>query len=128
DAPSDNTSTRAVKVWRVANGATGQELMLSPEIIGLATHWVNKRSEHCQQEDCPANWHRTKSYWRGYTAILGWNHLVKLWMPYVLEVTPNLELDLRGVYRRGQVWEIARPPVRGTKKYPVVGRLLEERS
>jgi hypothetical protein len=54
-----------------------------------------------------------------------WNAAKNVWTPWVLEMTESLEVDLRSIVRRGQVWEIWRNPL-GKKSTPVEAKLLEE--
>lgn len=70
--------------------------------------------------------HSGPRYWRGYVAALVWDRAAKKWLPTVLEVSESLELDMRGIYSPGQVWEISRGQKQKDKKPPYVGRLVDQ--
>jgi hypothetical protein len=96
-------------------------------VRGLITHWSAKQSFACPGDDrCAPAIHRCRSLWKGYAAVECWQFDVSAWIPAVLEVTENLEEQLRGMRLRGQVWSLERS---GTKKKgdPVNGLFLETR-
>lgn len=66
--------------------------------------------------------------WKGYTSALVWSRPEKRWLPVCFEITERLELDLRGRYKRGQIWECSREEKTKKKPRPAArGQLLEER-
>lgn len=104
--------------------------MLSPEIQGMMTHWIGSksagRSQHCQGDgNCPDAWHKGDCIWKGYVASYVFDESKLMWFPFVLEITEHLELDLRGQYRRGQIWAIAKKPNGKKKVAALCGQLLE---
>lgn len=101
---------------------------ISPHYGGLFTHWFKGRSHYCPgREECQL--HRNDVIWKGYAAVETWDQTQALWFPWVLEITEGLELDFRGRWDRGQVWDVCR--VDDTRKRdttPIRGKLLEERN
>ena len=100
----------------------------SGRVPGLFAHWARSRSVYCDPEGCPSGIHKEPKFWKGYLAVRLYNPRSGKWLPTVLEVSEHLELDLRGVLERGQLWEIARLPQTGKKRQPVFGKLLERRA
>lgn len=110
----------AIKVLRIEPGHTAYVRTLSTEYGGIMTHWFKGRSHFCCGANCDATMHKTKRYWKGYTPVELYSEADGLWYPWVLEITEHLELDFRGRFDRGQVWELFRyeaktigEPVRG---------------
>lgn len=116
-----------IRVFRVEEGDAVIARFLSYSHLGIMTHYVRKRSLYCpgDAECCPAN-HRLDKFWKTYAAVELWNDARKVWFPTVLEVTEHLELDLRDICKRGQLWELWRHKG-GSKSSPVEAKLLEER-
>lgn len=105
--------------------------MLSDSIGGIYTHWIGSRrdgrSKYCRGDgECPSNWHKEIQIWKGYTSVLVYDQAKVLWFPYVLEVTENLELDLRDRYARGQIWQISKKPDGKKRVSSLSGTLTEE--
>lgn len=97
-----------VRVYRIEHGTRQFVRMLSASYGGLFVHWEKSRSHYCPGEDNGCTRHKLELTWKGYTAAQLWDEIKQLWFPVALELTEMLEIDLRGVYRRGQVWELAR--------------------
>lgn len=116
-----------LRVFRVEEGTTVHARTLSDGYSGLITHYYKKRSLICRGDDCDSMIHKTERVWKGYAAVELWNAATKLWNPWVLEITESLELDLRGKWKRGQVWEFYRDTPTKGKAMPITGKLLEER-
>lgn len=116
-----------LKVFRVDPGQTVTVRMLSKSYGGLFTHWARGRSHYCNPDGCDGTLHKTERFWKGYAAADIWNRQRALWFPVVLEITEHTELDLRQVYKRGQVWELERPAQAKSKKGPVRAWLIESR-
>lgn len=116
-----------IRVFRVEEGDAVIARFLSYTHLGINTHYVRKRSLYCpgDAECCPAN-HRLDRFWKTYAAVELWNDGRKVWTPTVLEVTEHLELDLRDICKRGQLWELWRHKG-GGKSSPVEAKMLEER-
>lgn len=115
----------ALRVFRIEPGMNVLARMLSESYGGCFTHFLKGRSALCHGRDCELRsciLHRT---WKGYCAIEVWHDLDNCWMPWCLEITERLELDLRGLYARGQTWELYRDMQHSAKKTPVNGKLME---
>jgi hypothetical protein len=116
---------RALRTLSVASGATYHVMFLADTYGGCFTHY-KKKSHYCKGNECPAWLHNCgDTTWKGYAPVVVWNAAKNVWMPWVLEMTESLEVDLRGIVRRGQVWEIWRNPL-GKKSTPVECKLLED--
>jgi len=123
----DTRRTGVLRVFRVEEGATVHARTLSDGYSGLFTHYVKGRSVYCQGDKCEAQVHKADKVWKGYAAVELWDSSCKKWNPVVLEISESLELDLRGLWRRGQVWEFYRELPTKKKSMPIMGKLLEER-
>jgi hypothetical protein len=117
-----------LRVFRVKEGCTWTVLCLSERIGGCFVHWLRGRSFYCDPRGCPPAKHNSDRQWKGYAAAHLWDAPAALWLPIVLEVTESLELDLRGLYARGQLWEVSRPEQSDRRKTPVAGRLIGTRT
>lgn len=119
-----------LEVFRVALGQTCHVRMLSPNYGGLFTHWHKGQSRYCFGKTCNPAVHREDMVWKGYTAAQLWippePGRKGCWKPVVLEITESLELDLRGQYQRGQIWELYRVKMERKDHPPTQGLLLEE--
>lgn len=115
-----------LRILRVEPGDSHTIRTLSRHYGGCFTHYKG-RSHYCPgREEC--QYHKLDVQWKGYALVERWEGEGILWRPFVLEITEGLELDLRGKWDRGQVWEISRlPQVKAGKATPVRGRRLEER-
>jgi len=116
-----------LRVFRIEEGTTVHARTLSDGYKGVFTHYVKRRSVLCGGDDCDGPTHKTPKIWKGYAAVELWNAATNHWNPFVLEITESLELDLRGKWRRGQVWEFYREMPTKKKSMPITGKLLEER-
>lgn len=112
----------ALSVYRIEPGTEDKVRMLSDSYGGCITHYV-RRSEYCEGKECPASMHRHKPTWKGYAAAEVHREDPGVWLPIVLEITEYAEQDLRGKYRRGQLWRFWRP-VDAVRK--VAGRVKHE--
>jgi hypothetical protein len=121
----DPRQPHAVEVLRIKGMDPYLVRFLSPTYGGCFVHWERDRSRYCRGADCPAARHRLDRQWKGYAAIEVYLEASELWCPAVLEISEHLELDLRGVCLRGQMWSVFRE--KGTKKKPgkVHGRILD---
>lgn len=116
-----------LEVHRVRPGAKEFFRLVSPWADGLFTHWIRGRSEYCPGQNlCPGAHHSKERVWKGYSFGHLWLPALKKWKPAILEVTEALELDFRGRYAPGQVWELTRKKDDGDKHWPVEGALREE--
>lgn len=114
-----------LEVLRIDHGETFVVRALDGRYGGINTHWRMGRSEYCIGESCPIAVHKSGAIWKGYTGVEAFEARSQKWAPVVLEITEALELDLRGKWIRGGVWEVWRTPLNGRKKQPVRGKLLE---
>lgn len=124
--PGAQNSPVRVRVFRIDEGKVATVRMLSDAIGGILTHYAGGRSEYCKGNDCPDALHRRGSYWKGYVAAELFEPRPRHWIPIVLEITEALELDMRGRYARGQVWQLSRNPSSKRRHFPIVGMLIQE--
>ena len=117
----------AIRVFRIEKGTSQRVRMLSPSYGGVFTHYHRGRSQYCTGRDCPSPVHKVDRVWKGYVSAQVWNDASRNWFPVCLEITESLELTFRGVYARGQVWELWREQGPRGKELPVSGKLEEER-
>lgn len=118
--------TVKVEVLRLKVGVTISIRSLSDEIGGCFTHWVPKRSEYCDPDSCFPGCAKKLREWKGYTAVEAWDKQLELWIPWVLEFTSTAHLDVRVLWRRGQVWQLSRPDATKKKKPAMGCRLIRE--
>jgi hypothetical protein len=132
---SDASATAApesivLRVERVHDGQTMIVRTLSDTYGGLLTHgsFVKGKwqSTYCDPGSCCVGRVRDKRFWYGYAACQWWKEDCRKWFPIVLEITEALELDLRDVYKRGQIWELFRPAKQKNKQLPTTGRLVRQ--
>lgn len=115
-----------LKVYRVDEGSLVYARFLTDTYGGCFTHYTRGISRLCGGRECNPLYHKFDKCWKGYTPVYLYDREKKKWIGKVLEITENLELDLRGRLARGQVWELFRHmPVQG-KAQPVEGRMVEE--
>ena len=99
----------AVRVQRVEKDSLLIARMLSEKIGGCNTHYVHNRSRNRAPSHRPSpTYHRSETVWKGYVAAEIWRCATDDWLPVVLELTEHVELDMRDVYARGQLWELRR--------------------
>lgn len=118
-----------LKLFRVKATQRFTIRTLSHRIDGLFTHYVKPKgsagsSAWCAGEGQGCENHKLPRLWKGYAAIEVWDSHSGLWFPTVFEITEHLELDFRGVWKRGQQWVVSRGPVVKDKNPPVVAGLL----
>lgn len=106
-APSERPRY-ALRVLRLQPDQHCEVLMLSEELKGLWCHWIRGRGGvYCPPDGtCPKTIHAEPIVYRGYVAGELWAGDPRLWFPTVVEITSSCELDLRGRYQRGQLWEL----------------------
>ena len=121
-----------VRVHRIEHGTRQFIRMLSASYGGLFVHWekptgkAQGRSHYCPGVEAGCQRHKLELTWKGYTAAEVWDEIKQLWFPVTLELTEMLEVDLRDVYKRGQLWELTRG-LKSKKGYaPIKATLLEE--
>jgi len=124
---AENETARTLRIFRVEEGTTVHARTLSDGYAGLFTHYTRGRSVYCKGDQCDSVVHKVDRIWKGYAAVELWNVATKKWTPVVLEISEALELDLRGLWKRGQVWEFYRDRPTSKKAMPIMGKLLEER-
>jgi hypothetical protein len=125
-SPSAPSQSSFVHVRRIANGESVHFRCLSEFYGGLLTHWEKTRSRVCLGEDCKSPQHKIETIWKGYIAAEELDRRHGAWHPVVLEISEHAELDLRGRYKRGQVWKFSRFLKDGKKQSSVTAELLGE--
>lgn len=127
-AVADEQSASAVdkfviRNFRVEPGTVAFVRLLADFYGGLFTHYYRGRSTVCQGKDCQSLVHKVDRTWKGYCPAELYSESKKAWLPICLEITESLELDMRGIFARGQMWELWRelPPKKGAT--PVQGKL-----
>ena len=124
---ADRPASTPLRVFRIDPGERWSVLMLDRTYGGLFVHWCRGRNLYCDPRGCDGPLHRMQRVWKGYAAAHLWVPRDTFWLPVVLEITESLELDFRGVYGRGQVWELSRDQLSARRKPPVKGKLVEKR-
>ena len=124
--PATSQSYR-LDVLRIGAGESVILRMLSPSYKGLFTHYIKRRSQYCEGKECACGNQRVPRVWKGYLAAEEYVQKQNLWLPRILEITEYLELDFRGRYKRGQVWQVKRLAEKKGETNPVTGVLQEER-
>ena len=115
-----------IGLLRLIEGSDTFVRTLSTEYGGFLTHWKSGRTVYCHGAECPAALHHTKTTWYGFCPVEVWSTDRQLWFASVLQISEHLELDMRGIFTRGQVWQIHRPVQPSTKRLPITGKLVEE--
>lgn len=124
---SESTSdpNRYLSIFRVAAGRTEYLRTLTHDYDGLLVHWCKGRAELCPgAAQCPIAIHRRVT-WRGYAAAEVWQPRGGSWLPVCWEITERCEQDIRGVFKRGQVWRLHRAPEPDKRRQPVSASLVE---
>lgn len=117
----------AVSVFRIDEGSCCFVRLLSEQYVGCFTHYYRGASRYCAGKECRDVMHKsTDKTWKGYAAV-EIHEAGTTWVPFVLELSECLELDMRGRFRRGQVWKILRDQGDGRKPMPMRGILHEDR-
>jgi hypothetical protein len=115
-----------VEVLRLAEGGGIYFRPLCQSYKGLYTHWIKGRSELCDGSKCGADCKKFRKVWKGYAAIDYWLESKKLWIAAVLEITEAMDLDLKELWKRGQVWLLRRGHRVKGKHPPRSATLIEE--
>lgn len=118
---------RQLRILSIEVGTDYHVRLLSEAYGGLFTHYARKSFLCTGEKDCPSHIHKYEKIWKGYAAVDIWLKERKVWLPFVLEISEHLELDFRGLWKRGQVWEIWRDHPVAKKPSPVQAKLQEER-
>lgn len=95
-------------------------------ILGLITHWLKGSSQRCFGDTCLPCRSNMDKVWKGYAPAIFYVKAEKHWLPTVLEVSESLELDLRGIVRRGQEWHLTRALAGRKRKPPTIGRWIRQ--
>lgn len=126
----DQPNRIALRILRIDHGKSTIVRTLGESYKGCFVHWNGSENEYCPGEaDCKPRLHTPdNTVWKGYVATEEWRQELNRWVPILLEITEGLELDFRGRFDRGQVWELSRAPKTKKKKGTAVrGVLLETR-
>jgi hypothetical protein len=124
DRPPSRPDPLPLQVFRVDYGSKSTVWTIGRTVLGLWTHWAKGRSLYCPGPICHPALHATPRTWKGYSAAALYTLPEGFWRPIVLEVTQSLELDFRGSYARGQLWELSRGHKQKGKNPPVRGKLV----
>jgi hypothetical protein len=129
--PNPEKPLRVLRCFRVEKGTTAFVRTLTDEYSGLFIHYVGKRpngrSHYCEGQACDPAKHRLDQTWKGYAPVEVWDDRTKKWCPFVLEITEHMDLEIAGMWKRGQVWEFWREAVQGFNGTPVFAKLVETR-
>ncbi len=125
-APPRPALVTVVEIFRIRENTTAHVRALSDDYGGLITHWARGRSMYCIGDGCQHRACKSDRTWKGYTPVQVYSAERKKWAPAVLEITENLEPDLRGRWRRGQIWEMWMETDKKGKRSPVQGKLIED--
>ncbi len=105
-------------------GGVGLVVVFAGAIRGCFTHYHLNRSCYCPGEGrCHPSIHRLRTDWKGYAPVYQWHEGPNVYIPDVLEVTANLDLQLQGRDLVGENWLISRDTSK-KKNGPVSGDLL----
>lgn len=117
-----------IQIFRVDPGAAHFLRMLSEDYRGLFTHYKpGKGSVICLgDKTCETTLHKLDRLWKGYACAEVWGEKTQKWWPTVLEISESLELDFRGLFKRGQMWEIWRDHPIKRKPSKITGKLHEQ--
>jgi hypothetical protein len=114
----------ALRVLRVEAAETLTVVFRTASVTGCFTHFVKGRSRYCDPDVCKWGCPRLERTWKGYDLVDCFEPRSSMWVPWVLEITEHLELDLRGRYARGHSWQLARAAEAKDHRSPVVGKFL----
>lgn len=115
-----------LKVFRLKGGCSAHVRLIGVSYGGLIQHYSQKtKGIYCRGDECPPADHRIPWQYRGYTAAEYYNQLRKQWIPVVLEMTELLELTMRPIFRRGQIWLLTKGPDVARRRGKLSGQLLE---
>ena len=127
---SDRTAIR-LQVFRLKSDTSFHVRILSMSYGGCMTHWKGSaqsgRSFYCSPRDCKLCCSDRNRTWKGYFAGEVYDTVKRWWVPFCVELTEAVELDLRHRFGRGQTWTFSRAAQVSKKKTPVKAVLLEER-
>ncbi len=115
----------ALRIFGLKKGNVARARILGSKIHGIMTHFAKGKSWYCAGKECAHAFHRNGTNWKGYLAVEVFADELRAWRPEVLEITENLELDLRGRVARGQVWRFSCVGEDKRENPPVSGELIE---
>jgi len=116
-----------VEVHRVRVNIPSTVVALSNGYGGCITHWA-ARSRYCEGEESGCTYCKRKAQrtWKGYAPVEVLDAENELWIPAVLEITENLEPELRRRWRRGTVWQLWMDDDGRGKRSGCMGKLVNE--
>lgn len=121
-APNLGQAPPVLRVHSISKHGEDRLRILETVGKGVWTHHRSKGSVICGREKCPPAEHRKGGQWKGYAFSLLWLPLEKRWLPTILEVPENLELDLRNQLVPGEAWVCWREHNEAKKTQKVRGR------
>jgi hypothetical protein len=113
-----------LRVLRLDPGEKLTVVFRTARVTGLFTHFTKGRSRYCDPACCAWGCPKAERCWKGYDLVDAHDVRKNIWVPWVLEITEHLELDLRGLYSRGQVWELSCGEQSKEHRSPVTGKFL----
>ena len=122
--PSPRTQTR-LRVFRIEPGTTEHLRALDESYGGLMTHYGRSGSSICLGDRCSLRTCLTDRTWKGYASADLYLPGSNCWLPVAWEITEAMELDLRGLFRRGAVWKVSRAVQTKRHKTPAVAAFVE---
>lgn len=128
DRPGGNSAPNSFRL-RLTRVDPGDELTvrtLSAELKGFFTHYVRKKGRVCKGKECRPDYHKEPRNWLGYIAAEVWCEDLQLYKPTCLEITQYCELDMRGLYKRGQLWTFRRLISKDKPNTALEARLIGE--
>jgi len=124
---SPNPAMIPLRVERVDPGASKDVWITGITMHGIMTRFQNGRSVYVHPEDHETVVVGKPIVWKGFLSACVYDRNLKQWVPVCLEISERLELDLRGRWKRGQIWRLSRAKLEGKKKPPTRGALIETR-
>lgn len=115
-----------ISTLRVAEKEQVTVRILQAHGLGINTHWLRGRSEYCPGDSCPPGDHRKGSVWKAYAPVEKYLQSKNKWEPWLLEITENLDHEMSGVVKRGQVWQLEKLHLPGRQSLALSGLLIEE--
>lgn len=76
-------------------------------------------------ELCKTEIHRLRFHAFYYAPVQVWQNREKVWRPFAIKLTENLEWKLRGQELRGQVWSVSKEDKKLRGREPLEGEFLE---
>jgi len=115
-----------VEVFRLNYGHKGVVRSLSTNYEGCLVHWVAGKNRYHEGATCRNCNGKGETTWKGYFPAEYWDAQRSLWIPTVGEITSNAELDMRGFFGRGHVFEFTKGKKVDKKEPKLEARFLRK--